>query len=174
MVDNGSSDRSSEVACRWGAVVVHEPRVGIPAAATAGYDAARGDVIARLDADSRPGPRWVETVVAHMAEDPGLASITGAGAFHDLPRGAGGVASVGYLGAYYVLGHLALGHPPLWGSCMALRATAWREVLTTSAHGARDPDAPGQLDRAAAVEPVGRAPGPVTGLVHRRWSTVTR
>ncbi len=128
VVDNGSSDRSAEVAHRWGAVVVHEPRVGIPAAAAAGYDAARGDVIARLDADSRPGPRWVETVVSHMAEDPALASLTGAGTFHDLPRGASGVASVGYLGAYYVLGHIALGHPPLWGSCMAVRATAWREV----------------------------------------------
>ena len=154
VVDNGSSDRSSEVARRWGAVVVHEPRVGIPAAAAAGYGAARGDVIARLDADSRPGPRWVETVVSHMAEDPGLASLTGAGALHDLPRGAGGVASLGYLGAYYVLGHLALGHPPLWGSCMALRTTAWREVRDDVERV--DPEAHDDLDLAFRLGP-GRA-----------------
>ncbi|PFG35567.1 glycosyl transferase family 2 [Flavimobilis soli] len=153
VIDNGSSDDSAEVAHRWGAVVVREPRVGIPAAAAAGYDAARGDVIARLDADSRPGPRWVETVVAHMA-DPWLDAVTGAGTFHDLPRGARELASAGYLGAYYALGHLALGHPPLWGSCMAVRATAWREVRGDVERV--DPEVHDDLDLAFRLGP-GRA-----------------
>ena len=128
VVDNGSTDDSAAVARRWGAVVVVEPRVGIPAAAAAGYDAARGDIIARLDADSRPGPRWLETALEHLAAAPHLDALTGTGVFHDLPRGTRTLASVGYLGSYYVLTHLAVGNVPLWGSCMAVRRVAWLRV----------------------------------------------
>lgn len=128
VVDNGSTDSSAAVARRWGAVVVGEPRVGIPAAAATGYDAAAGAVIARLDADSRPGPQWVQTVVERMSADPGLDALTGTGSFYDAPRGLRTAASVVYLGAYYVFGHLALGHTALWGSCMAMRAGTWRAV----------------------------------------------
>ncbi|WP_402376911.1 glycosyltransferase family A protein [Isoptericola rhizosphaerae] len=77
VVDNASRDATAEVARRWGAVVVPEPRLGIPAAAAAGYDAARGDVIARLDADSRPGPHWVRSVVDSMTTDPAPDAVTG-------------------------------------------------------------------------------------------------
>ena len=47
VVDNGSSDDSAAVAMAYGARVVAEPSPGIPAAASTGYDAARGEVIAR-------------------------------------------------------------------------------------------------------------------------------
>lgn len=128
VVDNASSDDSAEVARRAGARVVEEPRVGIPAAASAGYDAARGQVIARLDADSRPGPRWLEHLVAQLESAPEVDALTGTGKFHDLPRGARTAASVGYLGSYYVMAHLALARTPLWGSCMAIRRAAWLAV----------------------------------------------
>ena len=59
VVDNASSDATAEVARRYGARVLVEEQVGIPQAAAAGYDSARGDVIARLDADSRPGAGWL-------------------------------------------------------------------------------------------------------------------
>ena len=128
VVDNASSDESAAVAHRWGAVVIDEPRVGIPAAAAAGYDAAKGDLIARLDADSRPDARWLQTLVEQMSADPRLDALTGTGKFYDAPRGLRSAVSVGYLGTYYVLSHLALGHTPLWGSCMALRSGTWQAV----------------------------------------------
>src|SRR5690606_38991420 len=118
VVDNASTDESADVARRWGAVVVVEARVGIPAAAAAGYDAARGDIIARLDADSRPDERWIETAVEHLVSQPQLDALTGTGLFHDLPRGVRTTVSIGYLGSYYLLTHLAVGNVPLWGSCM--------------------------------------------------------
>lgn len=59
VVDNGSTDASRRVARRYGARLVRERRPGIPAAASRGYDAARGRVIARLDADSVPPRDWV-------------------------------------------------------------------------------------------------------------------
>ncbi|MBD5787424.1 glycosyltransferase family 2 protein [Cellulosimicrobium terreum] len=128
VVDNASSDDSAAVAHRWGAVVVHEPRVGIPAAAATGYDTAKGDVIGRLDADSRPDARWVQTVVERMRDDPTLDAMTGTGRFHDLPVGVRTVASAVYLGAYYAFTHLALGHTSLWGSCLAVRGSTWETV----------------------------------------------
>ncbi len=126
VVDNASTDATAQVARRYGARVVNEPRVGIPMAAAAGYDAAVGEVIARLDADSLPAPDWVERVATALA-DPRRHAVTGVGRFAELPR-AGGLVAALYLGAYYGLCHAALGHHPLWGSCMALRRTTWQEV----------------------------------------------
>jgi len=127
VVDNDSRDATAAVARRWGAVVVQEPQIGIPAAAAAGYDTARGDVIARLDADSRPGPDWVRAVATRMAADPDLDAMTGTGTFTDLRRG-GRLACALYLGTYDVLTRLAVGHTPLWGSSMAFRRSVWWSV----------------------------------------------
>jgi glycosyltransferase involved in cell wall biosynthesis len=128
VVDNGSRDASAEVATRLGARVVVEPVEGIPAAAAAGYDAARGQVIARCDADSRPPQDWVERITRALAADPCLDAVTGRGRFHDLPRVQAAVVGRAYLGAYYLLVHAALGHTPVWGSNMGLRRRTWLEV----------------------------------------------
>ena len=72
VVDNGSTDASAAVARAGGARVVREEHAGIPAASAAGYDAAIGDVIARLDADSIPPAEWVETIRGHLTERPDL------------------------------------------------------------------------------------------------------
>ena len=126
VVDNASTDATADVARRHGARVVAEPRAGIPMAAAAGYDAARGDVVARLDADSVPPPDWVEKVSAALA-DPARDAVTGVGRFYELPRAGGVVAGI-YLGAYYGLCYLALGHHALWGSSMAVRRASWLAV----------------------------------------------
>jgi len=51
VVDNGSDDRSAEVARAAGALVVHEPRRGYGSAYLAGLPAARGRFIVMTDAD---------------------------------------------------------------------------------------------------------------------------
>ncbi len=128
VVDNASRDDSAEVAREAGARVVREPVVGIPAAASAGYDAARHEVIARLDADCVPPADWIERLGDVLAARPDVAAVTGAARFLDGPRALRGVAAVAYLGAYFVSVTLALGHPPLFGSNFALRRDAWLAV----------------------------------------------
>ncbi len=159
VVDNGSSDGSAHVARRWGARVVEEARVGIPAAAAAGYDAARGDVVLRLDADSRPGPGWVAHALRVLA-DPSVDAVTGTGRF-DLPGRRGSRIARVYLGAYYALGHLGAGHPVLWGSSMAFRAVDWRRVRDDVT---RHADVHDDLDLALALGPTARV------VVDRSWS----
>jgi glycosyltransferase involved in cell wall biosynthesis len=64
VADNGSDDRSSELARDAGALVVHEPRRGYGSAYRAGFAAARGDYIVMADADLTYDfgdiPRFVE------------------------------------------------------------------------------------------------------------------
>jgi glycosyltransferase involved in cell wall biosynthesis len=128
VVDNDCADGSVDVARRYGARVVVEPRPGIPAAAAAGYDAAVADVIARCDADTVPPADWVERITRAMSADPQLDALTGGGRFYGLPRWLAPLAGRLYLGAYYVLVHAALGHTPVWGSNMAVRTSTWSEV----------------------------------------------
>ena len=128
VVDNGSSDDSAAVARARGARVVEEPRVGIPAAAATGYDAAAGAVIARLDADSLPPTDWVERVQEALARRPDAVAVTGVGVFRDSPPVLRRLYAALYLGSYYALGHLAAGHHVLWGSSMAVRRPAWERV----------------------------------------------
>jgi glycosyltransferase involved in cell wall biosynthesis len=85
VVDNGSSDDSVDVARRHGAIVLHEPQPGIAAAASRGYDAARGELILRLDADSTPPADWTARMSAAFTADPGLDALTGPGEFVAVP-----------------------------------------------------------------------------------------
>lgn len=125
VVDNGCSDDSAAVALAAGARVVAEPVRGIPAAAARGFDEARGDVIARCDADSIVPDDWIERIALAFARDPELDAITGPGRFHDLPRAWAGIASVAYAIGIFGIAGAAIGNVPVWGSNMALRRSSW-------------------------------------------------
>lgn len=125
VVDNASSDDSARVAAAFGCRVVRCERPGIPAASAAGYDAAAGDLLLRLDADCRAPADWIERCVRAFAADPRLGAASGAARF---PGRGGALAAALYLGAYASVCAPALAHRPLFGSNLALRRTAWRSV----------------------------------------------
>lgn len=62
VVDNGSTDRSAEIAQELGADVVLEPRRGFGAACHAGLLAATADVVCFMDADASLDPRQLPAV----------------------------------------------------------------------------------------------------------------
>jgi glycosyltransferase involved in cell wall biosynthesis len=128
VVDNASTDDSAAVARAAGARVVVEPTVGIPAAASRGYDAVQGGIIARCDADTLPPTDWLDRVHRSFVADRELSAVTGAGTFYDLPRLRGRAARVFYMRGYFWGMRAALGNVPLWGSNMAIRVTTWHEV----------------------------------------------
>ncbi|WP_295779888.1 glycosyltransferase family 2 protein [uncultured Microbacterium sp.] len=127
VVDNDSSDDSAAVARDGGARVVFCGERGIPAAAATGYDAARGELILRLDADSIPEPTWVGSMVDAFADD-AVDAVSGGAVFHDGPAGQRVGMARAFLGTYVAFAAPALGHAPLWGSNMGLRRSAWRDV----------------------------------------------
>lgn len=133
VVDNGSTDGTADVARRHGATVLAEPLRGIFPASAAGFDSATGDLILRLDADSVPPADWVDRVVAAFVEDPSLDLLSGPGTFYGGSRTVHWVAENLYIGGYVWFVGLLLGHPPLFGSNLAFRASAW-ERLRGSVH----------------------------------------
>ena len=152
VVDNGSSDDSAEVARAAGAVVLHEPVRGIASAASRGYDAASGELIARVDSDSVLPHDWIARGTAWFG-DPLVTAVTGPGRFRDLGRVAGAVWQVAYMGAYFTLMTAALGRPPLFGSNMLMRRSAWLAIRHRVHH---DPMVHDDIDLSIQFDPTWR------------------
>jgi glycosyltransferase involved in cell wall biosynthesis len=79
VVDNGSTDRSAEIAAGFGPIVevVTEPRPGIGAARNAALRAARGDYLAFLDADDLWEPEKTALQLAALEAEPQLQLVFG-------------------------------------------------------------------------------------------------
>lgn len=155
VVDNGSTDDSVAVARAGGAHVLHEPVRGIASANAAGFDAAAGDVIARLDADSIAPADWLERIETAFRDDPALAAVTGSAHFRDGSRLVNWIGREVYLRWYFWAMAPMLGHPPLFGSNLAVRASVWDQARAR-VHRADprmhdDLDLSFQLPRAARV-----------------------
>ncbi|MFE6963544.1 glycosyltransferase family 2 protein [Agromyces sp. NPDC057679] len=128
VVDNGSADDTVAVARAAGARVLLEPRRGIWPATATGFDAARGEILARLDADSVPAADWLEEIERRMTAQDRPAVVTNGGHFYGRNAAVRWIARNLYIGGYFtVIGGL-LGHPPIFGSNYAMRADAWRRL----------------------------------------------
>ncbi|QEO10281.1 glycosyltransferase [Protaetiibacter larvae] len=128
VVDNGSWDATAVVAQAAGARVVTEQTPGIPRAASAGYDAARGELIARLDADSVPPADWLRHAVRRFERDPSLSVLTGIGDFYGSTPLVHTLGRVIYLGGMLASMTPYLGHPPIFGSNFVMRRGVWEEL----------------------------------------------
>ena len=153
VVDNGCRDDSVAVALAARARVVAEPRRGIPAAAATGYDAARGEVIVRCDADTLAPPDWLERIAGHLSE-PEVDAVTGSGTFYATRPLTAATAGRLYLGSYYVTMYAAMARPPLWGSNMAVRRTLWQSVRDRVHRD--DPEVHDDVDLSMVLGPAAR------------------
>jgi len=138
VVDNGSTDGTRAVAEAGGARVIVEPIAGIPRASSAGLDAARGDLIARIDADTVCPPEWLGQVVAAFARDPALSVVSGSGEFYDAGPLTRRLGKSWWVGGLYWSMTLYLGHPPIFGSNFAMRREVWDEIGPEVHREARD------------------------------------
>jgi glycosyltransferase involved in cell wall biosynthesis len=75
VVDNASTDRTSEVALEHGAHVVQELKRGIVAARQAGYLHAKYDLLANIDADNVVPTGWLDRALAGL--DAATVVVTG-------------------------------------------------------------------------------------------------
>ena len=76
VVDNNSTDNSVEIAKKFGAIVVNEKKQGIFYARNRGFNAAKGKIIARIDADSVADVDWIKSITETM-RDRNLVAIGG-------------------------------------------------------------------------------------------------
>ncbi len=129
VVDNNSTDGTAEIAARYENVkVIKEKNQGIMPAVYTGMNAARGDIIARCDADSVLPRDWIETIVKELAEYPSAAGITGPGKFYGTNSIFARAAQIWYMYSYFVLVGSALANWPLFGSNCAIRRSTWLKI----------------------------------------------
>jgi len=83
VVDNASTDRTSEIALGFRVRVVREPVRGVGRARHRGAREARGEIIAGTDADSVAPPNWLEEIARAFRRDEALGAVTGPTLFHD-------------------------------------------------------------------------------------------
>ncbi len=87
VIDNASTDRTREVAERVpGIRVVDEPRLGLVLARERGRASTGGELIAFLDADSRPPLQWLERVERKFRRDAHLVGLSGPFHYYDWDR----------------------------------------------------------------------------------------
>lgn len=90
-----------------------------------GLDRAQSEVIGRIDADSVLEPTWVEEVQKAFA-DPAVAACTGPVIYYDMPLRRWGHKTDDLLRRTLIM--IARDYHLLFGSNMALRASAWRAI----------------------------------------------
>jgi glycosyltransferase involved in cell wall biosynthesis len=122
VVDNASTDSTAAVARRLGARVITEPRKGVSRARQAGFQAARGPIIASTDADTQVPPDWLARIAAHF-QDPALGGVYGP--VHWPDGRPGERLMLRYPGAWALWASNRVGRSLWWGSNFAVR----REVF---------------------------------------------
>jgi glycosyltransferase involved in cell wall biosynthesis len=85
VVDNASSDTTSEVALEFpGVRVIREDKKGSNHARQKGLEVASGDIIAFVDADTELPEGWFEAIVKEFSKDKKLVCLSGPYKYYDL------------------------------------------------------------------------------------------
>lgn len=82
VVDNGSADRTVDIASSYGVKVLSEKTPGVVMARVKGFSKVRGDVILSTDADTIVPEDWVSTYAARF-EDPKTDAVIGQFTYYD-------------------------------------------------------------------------------------------
>lgn len=85
VVDNASSDRTSEIALQYkGVRVVQEKTKGVQHARQRGFKESTGDIIAFIDADTRMPKGWHEKIIKEFERNPKLVTLSGPYRYYDI------------------------------------------------------------------------------------------
>ena len=127
VVDNNSSDDTALIAKHHDARVISEKNQGIACARTTGFDAARGDIIARTDADCEVATDWVEVIQRTFMTHPHVDALRGDMEFAELGQGNRLIRPLYYMLRRWHEGKFG-GEPILYGANFALRRSSWQQV----------------------------------------------
>jgi glycosyltransferase involved in cell wall biosynthesis len=135
VVDNGSTDATAAIVAQLqlafpeaGIRCLSQPsEQGLVPTRNAGFDAAIGEVIGRIDADSVIEPDWVEVVQQTFAA-PAVQAASGPVIYYDMPLRRFGLKADDTMRRLML--RLARQYTFVFGSNMAVRASAWRIIRT--------------------------------------------
>lgn len=80
LVDDGSTDRSLDIAKRFPGVKIiqHAVNKGLATARNSGIRFSKGDLVASIDSDCAADPLWLQILEAEMERNPDLSGVAGA------------------------------------------------------------------------------------------------
>jgi glycosyltransferase involved in cell wall biosynthesis len=128
VVDNNSSDDSAAIASRYDFVtVLQESRQGVVNARNRGFDAATGELIGRIDADTILPPNWVESLIQiyQRANSPRLFAVTACSDYRNYPHFFWNFMQ---RIAYFWPARVLIGHTTMVGSDMCVSRQLWRTI----------------------------------------------
>lgn len=127
VVDNNSTDKSAQIAAEFSFVkVAKEKKQGIVYARNRGFNTARADILARIDADTQLPADWVAKARRLAASIGQLDAVTGPCSFRNTfwPKGIFWFHRL----IYFWSSRLLFGHHILFGSNMFLLRSGWQQV----------------------------------------------
>ncbi len=83
VVNNNSTDKTAEVAKKYGVHVIQEPKKGVGAARKKGFAQAKGEIIVSTDADCTFPKNWLEKIHQSFAKDKKIIALYGISALDD-------------------------------------------------------------------------------------------
>lgn len=132
VVDNNSTDETPDIAESYDFVtLLHESRQGVIFARDRGFDAARGDIIGRIDADTRLRRDWVEAV-QRIFIDESIAAVSGSATYHDMALSP--LLNTIDLKIRSYLARTLGDEMAMQGANMAIRRSAWQLVRHDVCH----------------------------------------
>ena len=134
VVDNNSTDDTPKIAGAYAFVkLLREPRQGVVFARDRGVRAAKGQIIGRIDADSRLPQDWVKQVTAFY-QTPGhrRQALAGTCYFYNVRCRRLNRWIVSQF--VFRMNRLMVGHYILWGANMAMPRSLWRRVAPQLCH----------------------------------------
>jgi glycosyltransferase involved in cell wall biosynthesis len=128
VINNNSTDSTIDIAKGYHFVTVMSESIqGITFSRNAGFNAAKSDIIARIDADTILPPDWVERVKQfYKNSDNAHMALTGSCYFYNLHTGK--LTASFYRLLVYRMNRLLLGHYFPWGSNSAIPRSMWMDV----------------------------------------------
>lgn len=131
VVDNNCTDKTVALAKKYPFVkVLKQPQQGIVYARNKGFNAVQADIIGRIDADTRLAPDWISKTISYFVANPDFAAVSGPTHIRDWQGKF--ILYWGHRLLYYWSTWIFLGHRTLFGSNMALRSEAWKDVASTT------------------------------------------
>jgi len=83
VADNGSTDKTVQIAKKYGVKIISIPEKGVAIARQTGFMAAKGQIIATTDADTILPVNWLSRIEAEFSKRPDAVMVSGMYTFYD-------------------------------------------------------------------------------------------
>ena len=126
VVNNNSADRTAEIVKKYTGVSLYLQKLkGTIPTRNYGFEVARGDIVARCDADTIVPKNWIKDIVLDFEKDKSIVAVSTPVLFYDI-KWANQLLLLYYL--YMFIPRIFMGHYPVVGPSMAVLRSAWEKI----------------------------------------------